>query len=131
MWNATIRAILTYGLQTRTITTKQYEKLEQFTFTRHREILQPEWIQQLKLNKCTSYQETTKKTTTTNHKNMDAKTKAQSLCKTNKTRLENTRKQNPQIIQTGKLWETKWNAIKKLVMEEKKEKNAIKKTQQT
>jgi len=50
MWNAAIRAILTYGLQTRELKPTQYEKMEQFMFTSQREMVQPDWIQELKKN---------------------------------------------------------------------------------
>merc|ERR1712112_816705 len=47
IWNATVRAIQTYGLQTKTLTTKQYNKLENFRFNCHREMIEPQWILKL------------------------------------------------------------------------------------
>jgi len=54
LWNATIRATLTYGLQTENLTDEQYNKLERFAYNCHREMVGPNWILQLKENQHTS-----------------------------------------------------------------------------
>jgi len=50
IWNATIRATLAYGLQTKNLTEEQYSKLERFAYNCHRDMVEPDWILQLKNN---------------------------------------------------------------------------------
>ena len=61
IWNATIRAILTYGLQPKNLRKSQNKKLEHFTITCHRKIIEPNWITQLQEIKHISQEQVNKK----------------------------------------------------------------------
>jgi len=56
IWNATVRSVRTYVLQTKKYSKQQYGKLGKFTFACHRKIIEPDWIRKIEQKEYTSRQ---------------------------------------------------------------------------
>ena len=93
IWDAAIRTITTYGLHAKTFTTKQYDKLEHFTFNFYREMIEPQWILKLTQDNMSAKNKYTKNETTKNT-NMALKTTTRAICKTSKPIAGNTHPSN-------------------------------------
>ena len=118
LWNATIRATLTYGLQTKTLTNEQYNKLERFTNNCHREMLEPNWILQLKEQKYTSQEQINSKLTQPSIKTWLQKLRLSHHAHQTKATWTIHTQDNEAIQETEQLWKNEWETTKTMIQQE-------------
>ena len=122
LWNATIRATLTYGLQTMTLTEEQYNKLEKFTFNCHREMIEPNWILQLKDNKHISQEQVNEKMAQPSIKTWLRKLRLTHHAKQTKTSWMTHTQENDTILETEQIWNKEWETTQQALQQTKNNK---------
>merc|ERR1712112_716374 len=119
LWNATIRATLTYGLQTKTLTTEQYNKLERFTYNCQREMIKPNWILQLKNEQHIIQEQINKTITQPSIKTWLQKLRLTHHAKQTKPSWTIHTQDNETIQETEQLWKEEWETIQKTLQQNK------------
>merc|ERR1712112_63662 len=120
LWNATIRATLTYGLQTKTLTTEQYNKLERFTYNCQREMIEPNWILQLKDKQHISQEQINKTIIQPSIKTWLQKLRLTHHAKQAKPSWTIHTQDNETIQETEQIWEKEWETIQQTLQQKKK-----------
>ena len=118
LWNATIRATLTYGLQTRTLTNEQYNKLERFANNCHREIVEPNWILQIKEQQYTSQEQINSKLTQPSIKTWLQKLRLAHHAHQTKASWTIHTQDNETIQETEQIWEKEWENARTMIQQE-------------
>ena len=118
LWNATIRATLTYGLQTKTLTEEQYNKLERFAYNCQKEMVEPNWILQLKEKQYTSKKQINTKLIQPSIKTWIQKLRLTHHARQTKDSWTIHTQDNETIRETEQLWEKEWETTKTMIQQE-------------
>ena len=118
LWNATIRATLTYGLQTKTLTDEQYNKLERFTYNCQKEIIEPDWILQLKEQQYISQEHINSKLIQPSIKTWLQKLQLTHYAHQTKASWMIHTQDNETIQETEQMWKKEWETTKTMIQQE-------------